>query len=265
MKNALFILIFSLFIFEAQEKITTGLIVEYDVHYNTFSPRIKNSFLAIYNANHANYIELPNHRLVSNKKDDLEETTINYEANGVYKQVKTDLNNNSIQSTEQILMNESVFETKEDIYKIKWNLNSLVTKKIAGYLCNRAEGFFRGRNYIVWYTIELPLSFGPWKLNGLPGLILEAYDETLKYRWVAKRIKKIDDSFLKISKNVKFNESLSLKEFINKKDDTNYRIKNAYKKIKTKLPRGANVEIKINPNRQGKELIFEWEQLVEEK
>jgi hypothetical protein len=37
-----------------------------------------------------------------------------------------------------------------------------------------AKGNFRGCVYIVWYTPDVPASFGPWKLNGCPGLILEA-------------------------------------------------------------------------------------------
>lgn len=50
------------------------------------------------------------------------------------------------------------------------------TKKIGNFTCNKAKIFFRGRNYTVWFTKEIPASFGPWKFNGLPGLILEAYD-----------------------------------------------------------------------------------------
>lgn len=73
-----------------------------------------------------------------------------------------------------ILLDESII-VKEDEYKIKWILSS-ETKKIGSFLCQKATTKFRGRSYIAWYSKDLPLSFGPWKLNGLPGLILEAHD-----------------------------------------------------------------------------------------
>ena len=53
-------------------------------------------------------------------------------------------------------------------------------KEIEGYKVQKAGGYFRGRKYIVWFTREIPSSYGPWKLFGLPGLILETYDPKLK-------------------------------------------------------------------------------------
>ncbi|WP_159018064.1 GLPGLI family protein [Algibacter sp. L3A6] len=77
---------------------------------------------------------------------------------------------------------------KEKIPKINWTISNKF-KSIGGYKCQKAEGNFRGRNYTTWFAIEIPLPFGPWKLNGLPGLILEAYDTKKEVYFYFKSIK----------------------------------------------------------------------------
>lgn len=62
------------------------------------------------------------------------------------------------------------------------------SKKIGKFECKKATSNFRGRNYIAWFTTEVPLPFGPWKLNGLPGLILEAYDTNKNVYWYFKSV-----------------------------------------------------------------------------
>lgn len=47
---------------------------------------------------------------------------------------------------------------------------------VCGYNCQKAQTAFRGRTWVVWFSADLPYSDGPWKLCGLPGLILKAYD-----------------------------------------------------------------------------------------
>jgi GLPGLI family protein len=64
---------------------------------------------------------------------------------------------------------------------VSWNLNS-EKKLIIGYKCQKATTNFKGRNYIAWFTEEIPLKAGLGKFNGLPGLIVLLEDE-------AKRIK----------------------------------------------------------------------------
>lgn len=65
----------------------------------------------------------------------------------------------------------------DDWVSINWELKNKF-KKIGNYKCQKAVGYFRGRTYTAWFTNEIPLSYGPWKLFGLPGLIIEAKDET---------------------------------------------------------------------------------------
>jgi GLPGLI family protein len=51
-----------------------------------------------------------------------------------------------------------------------------------------AQGYFRGCIYTVWYTPDIPSSFGPWKLNGCPGLILEATRDDKGFAFYATKI-----------------------------------------------------------------------------
>ncbi|WP_352422617.1 GLPGLI family protein [Proteiniphilum sp.] len=56
-------------------------------------------------------------------------------------------------------------------------------KTILGYECQKAECDFRGRHWTAWFSPDIPVSDGPWKLGGLPGLILEAYDVGKQYHF----------------------------------------------------------------------------------
>ena len=40
--------------------------------------------------------------------------------------------------------------------------------------CNKATLDLHGRHWTVWYTTEIPISDGPWKFKGIPGLIMKA-------------------------------------------------------------------------------------------
>lgn len=84
------------------------------------------------------------------------------------------------------------FMAKDDWVVIKWNILYNNTKTINGYICKKATGSFRGRDYTVWYSDEIKYPFGPWKLFGLPGLILEAYDKKGFVHFIAKSVT-VDD------------------------------------------------------------------------
>lgn len=50
------------------------------------------------------------------------------------------------------------------------------TASFGGLHCQKATTHFRGRDYIAWFCPDLPFHSGPWKLNGLPGVIVDAHD-----------------------------------------------------------------------------------------
>lgn len=58
---------------------------------------------------------------------------------------------------------------------INWKISN-DTATFGGLHCQKATGHFKGRDYIVWFCADLPVHTGPWKLNGLPGVIVDAHD-----------------------------------------------------------------------------------------
>ena len=67
------------------------------------------------------------------------------------------------------------------------------TREVLGYMCQQATTDFRGRRWTAWFATDIPVSDGPWKLGGLPGLILEAYDEGQQHVFTAVGLERVKD------------------------------------------------------------------------
>lgn len=111
----------------------------------------------------------------------------------------------------------------EGLPKMKLKLSN-EKKKIGNYECKKATTEFRGRKYDAWYTEKIPVSLGPWKFNGLPGVILFVEDKEGLYKWEAKLISypyinskgKKDNINSKITDDPKF-EKISFEEYDKKR------------------------------------------------
>ena len=79
----------------------------------------------------------------------------------------------------------------EDCRAQEWFLHPEV-QTILGYRCQRATCHWRGRDFEAWFTTDIPVKLGPWRFNGLPGLILKVYDTDHFYTFEAVSIKKSD-------------------------------------------------------------------------
>src|SRR5690606_2412276 len=132
-----------------------------------------------------------------------------------------------------------IYKIEDTFPVIAWELKN-EEKKINALTARKAIGKYRGKTWEVWYTPEIPYSFGPWKLNGLPGLILEAKEETGKITFKAF---KIEYDVLCNNCNEpsdKLTKTVSQKEFLLLQDDF-------YNNIEARLPRGTTVSYsKIN-------------------
>jgi GLPGLI family protein len=72
-----------------------------------------------------------------------------------------------------VMVNDYLIE--EAMPTIAWKISN-DTATFGGLHCQKATGHFKGRDYIVWFCPDLPVHTGPWKLNGLPGVIVDARD-----------------------------------------------------------------------------------------
>lgn len=86
----------------------------------------------------------------------------------------------------------SWYKYEENAEKPVWKVEN-ETRNILDYKCQKATTTFRGRLWIAWFTPLIPIQEGPWKLWGLPGLILEANDTNNLYTFKAIGIKKANN------------------------------------------------------------------------
>lgn len=70
---------------------------------------------------------------------------------------------------------DKLFGIEETLNDQQWTITQ-DTKQLMGLDCQKATTRFKGRDYEAWFSTQLPYSNGPWKLGGLPGLIIEVAD-----------------------------------------------------------------------------------------
>lgn len=97
------------------------------------------------------------------------------------------------------------FRYEEDMPQLDWEFTDSTTT-VLGYECQGARCKFRGREWTVFFTEEIPLMDGPWKLHGLPGLIMTATDKDGHYTFECIGIKSKADRAITIYK-VPFNKT----------------------------------------------------------
>ena len=199
---------------------------------------------------------------ISKTKDEEGGTTtaLNRDENTVIINIEDDSDENFFElyinrRTKEIIRSQSYFENGkfqdcrviESTGIIDWQISD-ETKVIGSFEAIKATATFRGRNYTAWFAPNLPISLGPWIFHGLPGLILELYDEDMGVQFYLDTVK-IPYELEEAIEPPREGKKITLKEYV------------AYKSkwaaefvelIKSKLPRGAEVsDISYKENNTG--------------
>lgn len=145
---------------------------------------------------------------------------------------------------------------KDNYPEINWTVSKEI-KSILGYTCIKATGTYRGREWAAWFTPEIALPYGPWKLHGLPGLILEVQSADAKYTMKAHKIKKAkSDIFDKDFKTLKPTYNKQPVTYQQHKKNEKEAFENMIAKARSE---GENTTfVPAPPN--GYELKYEWEE-----
>lgn len=174
--------------------------------------------------------------------------------------------NTYINLSDSLILNRRInlFGEKGEYYLVKdrlglfnWELTE-ETKVVNQFPCQMATCRFRGRNFIAWFTTKIPISLGPWKFNGLPGLILEVYDDKNEYHFTAQAISLpcvIDSKPLPENvTEIELEEYVKLRKlFLERKNEESMR------KLQAALPRGASI-VMSKQEVVGIEQEFEFEE-----
>lgn len=116
---------------------------------------------------------------------------------------------------EKLAPNESIHFIYKETDSMKWKL--LDQYEIINTIkCYKAELEFGGRTWIAWYNPEIPIAEGPYKFNGLPGLIFQIEDKTESWKYELIRLSENKTSFL-FNCSDSVHENVSKAEFVKAK------------------------------------------------
>ena len=80
----------------------------------------------------------------------------------------------------------------EEKLEFNWKIDNDATRVVLGMNCKKATCHYAGRDYEAWFAPEIPISDGPYKFSGLPGLIVQLRDSDKEHVFDLLEIKKVN-------------------------------------------------------------------------
>ena len=99
--------------------------------------------------------------------------------------------------TDGVTLQDYIYE--DSMNNINWMIEDS-TKTILDYTVQMATCSFRGHKWTAWFALDVPVMDGPWKFNGLPGLIMEVSDKNSYHHFKLVGIRKVSNMPIVMSK-----------------------------------------------------------------
>ncbi|MFN3851136.1 MAG: GLPGLI family protein [Spirosomataceae bacterium] len=139
-------------------------------------------------------------------------------------------------------------------FDVKWTFHN-ESIKIGTYNCKKATTNFRGRTYTAWYTEQVPISVGPWKLHGLPGLAIKIQDNKDEVTFLLDKVETPTNRTVNINNSI-YQNTVDLGTFAKLKKIAHEQSEEAFiSKLLSQLPRGATIQ--KNESNEDKSLDLE--------
>ncbi len=112
----------------------------------------------------------------------------------------------SSQTNQRIMRNLNTFDNNQyisldfdyfvikSVDKINWKIEK-ETSYLSQYPVQKASASFGGRKWIAWFTTSIPFNEGPYKFNGLPGLIVSVSDSKKNFIYTLIESKTLSEKF----------------------------------------------------------------------
>ena len=250
-KNIFILLLFFVSLTYSQQTLK----VEYKQIYNTASPRTRTAIMQITPSNCIYVSLMQTTKLMKSEQEILNEKESKINDNSTYLSLQVGSTEDDYFLLDMIDKNFKFIDEVggkkfliEDDYTINWQITT-ETKTIANFKTYKAITKFRGRTWEAWFAPDLAYPYGPWKLHGLPGLILEASEESKTYNYVATKIYHDDTTIVFNSKQL---PEISFKKFTYLKEE------NSSNRYNSLLQSRENVKV-IKSKTKPQEFDFEWE------
>lgn len=104
---------------------------------------------------------------------------------------------------------------------VKWVIYPRMGE-VLGYSCQKATTHFAGRDYVAWFTTEIPLQDAPYFFDGLPGFIIKIQDTRKHYTFEFNTIKEAHEETNIYLRKMKYT-TVTWEELLNKRKEVHKR------------------------------------------